>query len=102
MKKPLSKRNALITCGTLVILLAASHMNAGHVADDLVGVKPGYRISWFQPLRNGQLSPRWGFTYWAGWETGGMIAEVHVSLFGRVKYKKGMRVSNSNIHGVEY
>jgi hypothetical protein len=102
MKKLLSKRNVLSACGVLLILLGASYMNAKHVANDLVGVQPAYTIPWFQPMRNGQLSPRWGFTYWAGGETGGMIAEVHVSLFGSIKYKKGMRVSGSNIHGIEY
>jgi hypothetical protein len=102
MKKLLRMRYALVGSGVLVILLGASYMNARQVANDLVGVQPAYTIPWFQPMRNGQISPRWGFTYWAGGETGGMIAEVHVSLFGRIKYKKGMRVSDSNIHGIEY
>jgi hypothetical protein len=77
-------------------------MNAREVADNLVGAQHAYTISWIQPIRNGEISPRWGFTYWSDGETGGMIAEIHVSLFGRIKYKKGMRVSDSNIHGIEY
>ncbi|MFM2169799.1 MAG: hypothetical protein RI957_28 [Verrucomicrobiota bacterium] len=101
MKRLLSNRKILVAIAVILLLFVASYINARKVADDLVGVQPAYVIPWFQPLRHGQMSPRWGFTYWSGGATGGMIAEVHISLFGIIKYRKGMRVSGSNIHGVE-
>ena len=102
MKKLFTKRNVLAACGIVVTLLVVSYMNAKHVAIGLIGRQPPHTIAWFQPLQNGQVSPRWGFTFWSGGMTNYMIAEVHVSLFGKIKYKKGWSVSNSSIHGIEY
>lgn len=101
MKMPTKK---CIVLGGIAILLAlaiVSYLKARHVANDLVGRAPAYTEVWFQPLYKGDFSPRWGFTYWSGGETGGMIAEVHVSLFGVVRYRKGYPVSGSNIHGID-
>ena len=101
IKRPTKKYIVLGGIAILVALAIGSYLKARHVANDLVGRTPAYTNSWFQPLYKGDISPRWGFTYWSGGETGGMIAEVHVSLFGAVRYRKGYSVSGSNIHGID-
>ena len=100
MKRPTKKYIVLGGIAILVALALGSYLKARQVANDLVGRTPAYTKSWFQPVYKGDISPRWGFTYWSGGETGGMIAEVHVSLFGAVRYRKGYPVSASNIHGI--
>lgn len=101
MKRPTKKYIVLGGIAILVALAIGSYLKARNVANDLVGRPPAYTKSWFQPLYKGYISPRWGFTYWSGGETGGMIAEVHVSVFGAVRYRKGYPVSGSNIHGID-
>ncbi|MEP4079041.1 hypothetical protein [Haloferula sp.] len=101
MKKPNKKRLAMGIVGLCFLLLFASYCKARKIADDLVGRPPATTKFWFQPLYQGGISPRWGFTYWSGGMTGGMDAEVHVSLLGAVRYRKGYSVSGSNIHGID-
>jgi hypothetical protein len=101
MKKPTKKRLIMGIGGLCFVLVFASYFKARRVADDLVGRPPAYTKFWFQPLYQGKISPRWGFTYWSGGMTGGMVAEVHVSLLGAVRYRKGYPVSGSNIHGID-
>lgn len=88
-----------------ILLMFVSYMNARAASCSLIesvglhGKTPSRH--YFAFSHDGKLSPRWVFFYTGSTLTRSQLAEIHVSVMGVIKYRKGEHVSGSNIHGID-
>lgn len=101
MRHIFTKRTVLPGFLFLFVLTAASLVNAWRVAGKAVGIPGASAVPLFTPWHHGRFSPGWWFTYWSEGETSGIIAEVRVSLFGEITYRKNYRGSGSTAPTVD-